>query len=99
MPNATRSPRKDASPNGTRLEELAREVFAIRSALVVMRKELTDLRQQLATKVRTRRLVVVDQDGSRASRPRLCTRAARSRSDLVSDRGGRPNVRRALRQC
>ncbi len=56
MPNATRSPRNDASPGSTLLEELAREVFALRA-------ELADMRRQLATQVCTRRLVVVDESG------------------------------------
>ncbi len=42
--------------NNTLLEELAREVLALRA-------ELADLRQQLATEVRTRRLVVVGENG------------------------------------
>jgi len=41
---------------GTLLEELAREVLALRA-------ELADLREQLATEIRTRRLVVEHESG------------------------------------
>lgn len=59
MPNATRS----SQTRGPRKKAADDRYAALEAEIAEMRRELEALRQQLASEVRTRRLVVVDESG------------------------------------